>query len=381
MRFLSLVQFQNHLAISKDDFESYKTFLHKAQVRLWNGSLKPLAEYRKEHTHITSTDLKNVYNHILNHADYITNVYNTSLRVAPENVLTTDVKPMFINAINNSTSPQYKNIVRNMFWREILRDTQTDLHSKTYLTVLEDLYKHNIINHKLLAPTALGYLATGHIGRIFAFYYFRASIMNPYVVYSLQMRVLKSRRVFTPTLGWGSYFHGFVAGGVEEYVGVDVIPNVCDKVARYANEYHPTIKTQIICQPSESLLQSNSFMRKYAGHFDTVFFSPPYFRLELYSGGKQSTTEYPTYESWLNGYWRCTVRVCMHVLSKGGTMCYILGNYGDGHGTEYPLLEDMGKIAKEEGFTYKRMVSMMNRQVDIMKNRGTPGEKIVFFVK
>jgi hypothetical protein len=373
MRFLSLVQFQNHLAISKDDFESYKTFLHKAQVRLWNGSLKPLAEYRKEHTHITSTDLKNVYNHILNQSDYITNVYNTSLRVGPENILTSDIKPMFINAINNSTSPQYKNIVRNMFWREILRDTQTERNDKTYLTVLEDLYKHNIINHKLLAPTVLGYLAKGPIGRILAFYYFRASIMNPYVVYSLQMRIFKSRRVFTPTLGWGSYFHGFVAGGVEEYVGVDVIPNVCDKVARYANEYHPTIKTQIICQPSESLLQSNSFMRNYAGHFDTVFFSPPYFRLELYPGGKQSTTEYPTYESWLNGYWRNTVQVCMHVLSKGGTMCYILGNYGDGHGTEYPLVEDMGKIAREEGFTYKRTIPMLNR--------GTPDEKITFFVK
>jgi hypothetical protein len=371
MRFLSLAQFQYYLAAKDSD---YKTFVLEARVRLWNGTIVPLSKYRAENKHIKAADLRNLHDHITTHCEYLTKFYNRSLQIT--DMLNPDTKPMALAAINNSSEQRYKNLVRNMFWREILRDTQNYLRSKSFLEVLEDLYKHNIINHQLLAPAALRHIAEGDIGKIMSFNYFRASIMNPYVVYSLQRKVFKSRRVFTPTLGWGSYFHGFVAGGVAEYVGVDVMPNVCKKLTEYAAEYHPEIKTQILCQPSESLLQTPQFMRAYHQYFDTVFCSPPYFRLELYNGGKQSTNEYPTYQSWLEGYWRATVRVCMHVLLPGGTMCYILGNYRDGS-TNYNLVEDMGKIMVEEGFKYKRMIPMQN----VNKKHDADIEKIVFFVK
>ena len=374
MRFLSLAQFQNYLATNDSVFDNYKTFVLTARVRLWNGTIVSLAKYRTENKHIKSADLKHLYDHIITHSDYLTKFYNRSLQIT--DMLTPDTKPMTLAGINNSSEQKYKNLVRNMFWREILRDTETYLHSKSFLAVLEDLYKHNIINHQFLAPAALNHIAAGDIGKILSFNFFRASIMNPYVVYSLQRKVFKSRRVFTPTLGWGSYFHGFVAGGVSEYVGVDVMTNVCQKITEYAAEYHPEVKTHILCQPSESLLQSAPFMRRYQRYFDTVFCSPPYFRLELYNGGKQSTTEYPTYQSWLEGYWRATVRVCMHVLSPGGTMCYILGNYRDGR-TEYDLVGDMGRIMLQEGFKYKRMIPMQN----VNKKHDADIEKIVFFVK
>lgn len=373
MRFLTLPQFQRHLANHPTHFESYKTFVSTARVKLFNGNIVSLAEYRREYPHIHAADLRNLYDHILNHSDYVAKFYNASLHVAPDNIIPSDMKPMFISEINNSTESRFKNPVRNMFWRDILRDTHTDFKGLPYLTALEDLYKHNIINHNILSRAGLKYLEDGQMSNVLAFYFFRASILNPYVVYSLQKRLLKSRRVFTPTLGWGSYFHGFVAGGVQEYVGVDVIQGVCKRVAEYAAEYHPEVVTRILCQPSESLLKERKFLTQYCAHFDTVFCSPPYYRLELYSGGKQSTEEYPSYEAWLEGYWRATVRVCYIVAATGGSFCYILGDYKDRKGTEYSLLDDMGRIAREEGFIYKRTIPMKNR--DVSK------EKIVIFVK
>ena len=374
MRFLTLAQYQRHLASHPTHFESYKSFISTARVRLFNGSIVSLAEYRRDYPHIRAADLRNLYDHILTHGEYITKFYNASLNVSAENIINAETTaPMNLGNINNSTESRFKNPVRNMFWREILRETRTDFRGQPYLTALEDLYKHNIINHNILARAALKYLEDGQFSNVLSFYFFRASIMNPYVVYSLQMRTIHARRVFTPTLGWGSYFHGFVAGGIQEYVGVDVIQNVCKKVAEYAAEFHPEVKTRILCQPSESLLRTASFLREYRRHFDTAFCSPPYYRLELYNGGKQSTEEYPSYEAWLEGYWRATVQVCHIVLAAGGTFCYILGDYKDRGGVNYPLLEDMGRIAREVGFTHKRTIPMQNRD--------TSKEKIVVFIK
>jgi hypothetical protein len=83
--------------------------------------------------------------------------------------------------------------------------------------------------------------------------------MNPYLVFSLNQSIFRAKTVFTPTLGWSSYYYGFAESGIEEYVGVDVIPNVCSKVSNFAEKFYPHIKTDIYCTPSESLLKIISF--------------------------------------------------------------------------------------------------------------------------
>ena len=374
--FLSLAQFQQYLASPSE--MSYKTFVKMARVRMWNGDTVLLSDFRVSHPYISSNDLKNLYDHIVTHGEYITRLYDISLKVDVQSIvgLLKSQEAMRITELNNSTFNQSKSIIRNMFWREIMRETKTDLHTPTFLSVLEDLYVHGIIHHKILAPTALDYLARGRIGTIFSFYYFRASILNPFVVYSLQKRLFMSKRVFTPTLGWGSYFYGFAEGGVKEYVGVDVIPNVCKRVSEFAHMYYPDINTHIMCEPSESLLSNKVFLRKYHEYFDTVFFSPPYYRLELYSGGPQSTNEYPDYSSWLDGYIRKTLRVCYHVLASGGKLCYILGNYSSND-----LLKDVRRVVLEEGFQHKRTISMNNRKIGVRANMSNLSEKIVIYQK
>jgi hypothetical protein len=224
-------------------------------------------------------------------------------------------------------------------------------------------------------------MKNGRLGSVFSSYYFRASIMNPYLVYSLNESVLHGTRIFTPTLGWTSYCYGFLESpSVVEYVGTDVIPSVCEKTREFAKSYIPRIKTDIYCSPSEVLLNNTKFMTKYREHFDLVFFSPPYFRLELYEGGKQSTDKYKTYPEWLEKYWEQTMILCLNVLVKGGKMCYILSGYGSENTKEqYDLVTDMNVVAKKY-FILKSVQPMYNKNIHSTQHK-EPSEKIIIFTK
>jgi hypothetical protein len=76
-----------------------------------------------------------------------------------------------------------------------------------------------------------------------------------------------------------------------------------------------------------------------------VFFSPPYYRLELYAGKNQSTEKYKSYEEWLEKYWMKTIEMCFYVLKPGGKLCYILSNYNsnmeNSQGFQIDILEDL----------------------------------------
>jgi hypothetical protein len=87
----------------------------------------------------------------------------------------------------------------------------------------------------------------GRLGSVFSSYYFRASIMNPYLVYSLNHSLLKGTKIFTPTLGWTSYCYGFLeCPMVKEYVGTDVIKSVYDKTCKFIKENYKEKQTDIL---------------------------------------------------------------------------------------------------------------------------------------
>ena len=117
---------------------------------------------------------------------------------------------------------------------------------------LLDIYNNKIIDYKILTPSALHYIDNGRIGSVYSSFYFRASIMNPYLVYSLNKNVLKGTRIFTPTLGWTSYAYGFMeCDTVTEYVGTDVMKDVCTKTRTFLKNNYPTKKHKIYQSPSE----------------------------------------------------------------------------------------------------------------------------------
>ena len=356
----------------------FKSTSDNSQYKVRIGSrLVPLNEYVKTKDKLTSDDIKQLMENIRDRNEYLSRFYEVSLKV-PETLEIKD-PPMKNGHMNNNALVRYKNVIRNMFYKEILKETKSGIENNpTFFDVLEDLYVNKIIDYKILTPSAIHYMKNGRLGSVFSSFYFRASIMNPYLVYSLNQSVLRGTRIFTPTLGWSSYCYGFLESpGVVEYVGTDVIPRVCKKTSEFARSYYPDKTVVIYDSPSEQLLHLKPFLKKYISHFDVVFFSPPYYRLEMYPGKKQSTTTYKTYEEWLSGYWENTIKLCHLVLAPGGKMCYILSGYGPEN--QYDLIGDMNKIAQKY-FTLKNIQSMNNKNVHVTDHRETD-EKIMIFAK
>ena len=353
------------LFLSKDDFmklfHSNTTKAYKVRV---GKRLIPLVEYARLKS-IPAENINTLLANVKHRNEYLERFYDVSMK--PPETLDIGEPPMKNKHLNNNALVKYKNVIRNLFYKEILQDTKSGLdNNPTFFDVLEDLYLNHIIDYKILTPSAMHYMNAGRLGSVFSSFYFRASIMNPYLVYSLNKSVLKGTRVFTPTLGWGSYLYGFLESGtVTEYVGTDVIPSVCRRTKQFAQQNYPDKSVTIYKSPSENLLKSAAFISKYSGHFDVVFFSPPYWQLEMYPGANQSTTTYKTYESWLAGYWEQTIQLCQKVLRKGGKLCYILSGYGD-----INLLDDMNLITRKY-FTYVGTQPMYNKNVNSTNHRET----------
>ena len=421
MNFLSEKQFLEHFEKGKS--RTYDQFFNTAKVRT-SKHLIPLKEYIKDKD-VSKENMKLLFDNIQDRDAYLKRFYHLSLRVEPDrfsmsslhhsalkmpngNVafnsfvalrtaqpfresalqMRKGVKPMKNKHMNNNAETTYKNIIRNLHWKDILKNTKSGIDNvPTYMDVLEDLYLNDIIDYKIVTPSSLHYMKEGRLGSVFSSYYFRASIMNPYLVYSLNQSILKGTKIFTPTLGWTSYLYGFLedSDNVIEYVGTDVIPSVCSKTAKFAKTYYKGKNIDILCEPSENLLLNKSFMRKYQEHFDVVFFSPPYYQLEKYPGKNQSIVQYKTYEEWLEKYWEATIKLCHYVLQKGGRLCYILSGYGQGTkphkegSDQYDLLTDMNKITRQ----YFKLLStqpMYNKDVHVTEHKET-NEKIMVFVK
>lgn len=380
MDIVTLPEFINIFKNQKDTATTFTEFLKIARVRS-GPNMSPLRSYVQD-KNIDIADVKILFGHIKNRNDYLTRFYTLSLRIPEEKLHLQKIQPMKNGNFNNNDEVLCKNIIRNIHLLDILKNTKSGIENNpTYMDMLLDLYTRNIVDYKLLTPSAIFYMKNGRLGSVFSSYYFRASIMNPYLVYSLNMSLLHGKRIFTPTLGWTSYCYGFLeCPDVVEYVGTDVIPSVCQKTRKFAKAYMTRINTDIYCTPSEDLLKNGEFMSKYKQHFDVVFFSPPYYKLELYDGGKQSTEKYKTYSEWLENYWEKTMQLCHHVLQKGGRLCYILSGYGSENTKEqYDLVTDMNVIAKKY-FHLKNIQPMYNKNINNTKHKD-PSEKIILFVK
>ena len=269
-----------------------------------------------------------------------------------------------------------------MHFEDILEKTTSGFNNiPSYLKVVKEFFNDYIIDYKLLTKSALEFIRKGRFGSVLSSFYFRASIMNPYLVYSINKTLLQGKKIFTPTLGWSAYAHGFLeCKDVEEYVGTDVIPSVCVKTKKLCDLYR-NVKTEIFCKPSEKLLEYKSFRNKYKQHFDVVFFSPPYFKLENYKSDNQSTENYNSYEEWLSKYWEPTVELCHFVLKKNGKMCYIISDYGSQNTEQtYELVKDTKKCARKY-FDNFSVQPLLNKNVHVTKHRDTDEKIIICRVK
>jgi len=357
------------LSLFKCNRVSYKVFVINLKIKKGNGLILDVKDLKNKKLSVKFYKL--LYKLIVtDKITYLTNSYNRNLEIKDTNL---------VLCVNNNKFTENKNIVRNLYYKEILQETETSQPNlRPYLDVLIDIFKYHILDYKLLTPSGINMIENNKMSSILSGFYFRASIMNPIVPYTLSNYYDYKFKVLTPTLGWSSYLLGMLNNkNLDMYVGIDVIPKVCNNTKKIADKNN--IKNDIYCQPSEDLYKNNIFMKKYKNFFDFIFFSPPYYQLELYKGANQSTNKYKTYEEWLAKYWRITMKLCYHTLNNNKLMAYIISGYNDKN--QYINLEkDMNNIAKEVGFNYIKSIKMAGSNVGITKHRKS-NELIFIFSK
>ncbi len=326
-------------------------------------------------------------------------LFNESIEDLQKNLIDDEEKTVYIQR-NDKT----KRVLRNLYAKEILRDTTitNSLKGKpNFWQSLENFFGGQI-DDRLFAPSSIALYLRDKTPQtpiyLLQQYQSKASILNPAVLYVLLNTKLnpnprnKSKKIFVPEMSWSSYLLTYLSSGNEwsQFIGVDVMKNVIDKSQYLYNLYknrNPKSgkSVKLYKQPSESLLQDEGFLREHGRSVDTIFYCPPYFDMEIYpdSSGKQSIDMYSDYESWLENYLFATLKLCSTLLKPGGKMGVMIGNYHKKlNGESYALVDDFTKYM----LTLKNMgledtYFLKNRTSPLKNNDKLRGEILFIFTR
>lgn len=166
-----------------------------------------------------------------------------------------------------------------------------------------------------------------------------------------------AKKVLDPCIGWGGRMLGALAAGAE-YVGCEPDPKTVAGLRGILEDLPSDArKATIIAQPAEVGLDGVK------GVFDMVLTSPPYFNLEVYTGGDQSTNKYKTWELWTENWLKPVILKGLALLKEGGVSCWSVKNFKTDKA--YPLADVVKEIHKKAGWELIKTV--------VMKGSGRPG--------
>ena len=369
VQFLKLIHFPNKIP-------TFEQFKKKATIKRDNGTKRSMSNEKS----VTTAHMRALWMFFFkNGKDTLTNHYKLNLlpKEFDEGKKTDYVKKRAIYASSNR--PQ-KNRIKNLFFKELYFQTTTGLKNAppNYYIVLRDIYRSFAFNYRLVTPYAVDiFRKQKGIMSMLSGVYFRASVYSPvffYWVYNVLIGNKRNVKVLAPTLSWCSSLLASTQNDrISEFVGIDVIPRVCSEARKLLAKSN--LSGEIWCAPSESLNGNPKFKKKYMNRFDVALFSPPFFRLELYKGGKQSTSLYKTSDEWLEKYWEKTCAMCKYTLKQNGIFAYTIINYDD----EAALVKDMNRIAKKY-FKYKGNYVIHTTQVTYSKHGSDKQANEILFV-
>ena len=167
-----------------------------------------------------------------------------------------------------------------------------------------------------------------------------------------------AKRVLDPCTGWGGRLLGCLAAGpATAYVGCEPDPNTANGLRQILADpaLPPDTSTRalVLEKPAErALVEDIRLMEK----FDLVLTSPPYFNLEMYTAGAQSTLTYPTWESWTEHWLKKVILFSLACLKEGGVSCWSVKNFKTDKA--YPLADVTKKIHAEAGWHLVQTVAM-----------------------
>jgi hypothetical protein len=90
--------------------------------------------------------------------------------------------------------------------------------------------------------------------------------------------------------------------------------------------------------------------------FDMVLTSPPYFNLELYTAGEQSTLRYPTWNEWVTGWLKPVILGSLDALREGGVSCWSVKNFKTDK--QYNLRDVVIEVHKETGWGLTKTIEI-----------------------
>lgn len=160
-----------------------------------------------------------------------------------------------------------------------------------------------------------------------------------------------ARKVLDPCVGWGGRMLGSLAAGAE-YTGCEPDPNTARGLRGILGDIGREMgaRADILDMPAEMGLLG------IMGEFDMVLTSPPYFNLELYTSGDQSTTNRPTWDAWVETWLKPVILSCLAKLRTGGTSCWSVKNFRTDKA--YPLADVTKKIHADAGWELIKTVTM-----------------------
>jgi hypothetical protein len=166
-----------------------------------------------------------------------------------------------------------------------------------------------------------------------------------------------SKRVLDPCVGWGGRMLGTLAADTDTiYIGCEPDTNTAKgltaMLADTAIPQEARRRATILVSPVESQLDYFKTLPK----FDLVLTSPPYFNLELYTEGEQSTDANDTWDDWVKNWLKPVILGCLECLQEGGVSAWSVKNFKSDK--SYPLADVTKKIHKDAGWEVVKTVKM-----------------------
>ena len=153
MRLLSLEHFLGLFSYIPANLNTLAKFRKHAKVKTARD-IVPLAEYIANKS-VSERDIIMVYENFVHRADYLARFYKVSLAVENARPLPifgrTEAMP--VRAINNDSSVVYKNIIRNMYIKSVIRNSTPDTLYSSIIRMLKKYQSKIIIDN--LDPATL----------------------------------------------------------------------------------------------------------------------------------------------------------------------------------------------------------------------------------
>ena len=175
-----------------------------------------------------------------------------------------------------------------------------------------------------------------------------------------------AKRVLDPCIGWGGRMLGSLSADTDVvYVGCEPDPNTAQGLRNILAD--PAIpeearrRATVLEQPVELALPTLQGMEK----FDCILTSPPYFNLELYTAGPQSTESYQTWDDWTTKWMKPVILGALACLKPDAVSCWSVKNIKADKA--YPLADFVKKVHVDAGWVLVKTVTM--------RGSGRPGGK------